>query len=116
MMKQTKFEERRQKLIPLSNDELNKRFWDLTEQIVQPLVEMARTHTTPSIERSVLLRGGLSSLEAAKIVQLAFEKGLLGLGAGHLVLRLSQKRNISFIEAGRKLAGNIGWDEVRDAD
>jgi len=36
--------------------------------VVDPLLEYGRTHTTPSIERSVLLRMGFSSLEAKPLV------------------------------------------------
>ena len=106
------FEGRRKKLAALSDAELRARFWQLAEQAVNPLVELARTHTTPSIERSVLLRGGLSSVEAGRVVAGAVQRGLLGLGAGHLVLRLAKKRAITFVEAGRMLAAGQGWEEV----
>ena len=111
-MKKNGFEKRRRTLRRLSDDELEKRFWELADQLVSPLVELAKTHTTPSIERSVLLRGGLSSIEAGKVVEGAVERGLLGLGAGNLVMRLSAAREKSFVEAGRMLAAGEGWDEV----
>jgi D-ornithine 4,5-aminomutase subunit alpha len=106
------FEDRRRKLAGLSDEQLRARFWELAGQVVDPLVELARTHTTPSIERSVLLRGGLSSVEAGRVVQGAVQRGLLGLGAGGLVLRLAKKRGIAFVEAGRMLAAGQGWEEV----
>jgi D-ornithine 4,5-aminomutase subunit alpha len=108
------FDQRRAHLRTLSDAELRARFWQLAEQAVNPLVELARTHTTPSIERSVLLRGGLSSIEAGLAVQGAVQRGLLGLGAGNLVLRLAKKRGVSFVEAGRILAAGQGWEEVGD--
>jgi D-ornithine 4,5-aminomutase subunit alpha len=58
------FESRRQHLRKMSDEELHSYFWQLAEKIITPLVEEARTHTTPSIERSVLLRIGFSSIEA----------------------------------------------------
>ncbi len=100
------------KLKQLSDKELEDRFWELAEEVVEPLIELAKTHTTPSIERSVLLRGGLSSIEAGQVVQRAAERSLLGLGAGNLVLQLSRERGISFVEAGRCLAAGEGWEEV----
>ena len=106
------FEERRAHLRQLSDEQLRARFWELAGQVVDPLVELARTHTTPSIERSVLLRGGLSSVEAGRVVEGAAGRGLLGLGAGNLVLRLAKKRGVSFVEAGRMLAAGQGWEEV----
>jgi D-ornithine 4,5-aminomutase subunit alpha len=114
-VKKSEFEKRRHKLRKLSDAELEKRFWELADQIVSPLVELARTHTSPSIERSVLLRGGLSSIEAGKVVALATERGLLGLGAGNLVMRLSAERSVSFVEAGRLLAAGDGWEAVTGA-
>lgn len=113
-MTKTTFEDRRKKLAGLSDAELRARFWQLAEQVVDPLVELARTHTTPSIERSVLLRGGLSSVEAGRVVDGAAQRGWLGLGAGGLVLRLARKRGVSFVEAGRMLAAGQGWEEVGD--
>ncbi len=44
--------------------------------IVAPLIEEARTHTTPSIERSVLLRMGFSSIEAKALVARMHERRL----------------------------------------
>jgi D-ornithine 4,5-aminomutase subunit alpha len=115
-VKKGEFERRRRKLRKLSDAEIEKRFWDLADQLVSPLVELARRHTSPSIERSVLLRGGLSSIEAGRVVQGAVRRGLLGLGAGNLVMRLAEARGKSFVEAGRLLAAGEGWDEVsRDA-
>jgi hypothetical protein len=57
------FEMRRAHLESMSDEELHTYFWDLVDQIVAPLIEEARTHTTPSIERSVLLRMGFSSID-----------------------------------------------------
>jgi D-ornithine 4,5-aminomutase subunit alpha len=87
-------------------------FWRLVDNIVQPLVEEARTHTSPSIERSVLLRMGFSSLEAKALVNTMGEKNLLGHGAGHLVLQLAQKQGISVREAGLGLLRGEGWEEL----
>ena len=58
------FEVRRKALAGLSDEELHRRFWELVDRLVAPLVEEARAHTTPAIERSVLLRMGFSSIEA----------------------------------------------------
>ena len=49
------FEQRRQHIANLSDEELYNKFWDLTAQVVDPLLELGRKNTTPSIERSVLL-------------------------------------------------------------
>lgn len=105
------FEVRRARLGSLSDDELHARFWNLVEKIVEPLVEEARTHTTPSIERSVLLRMGLSSIEAKALVKQLGERGLLGRGAGHLILELALNKKISVREAGSALLQGRYWDE-----
>ena len=62
----------------------------LVERIVAPLIEEARNHTTPSIERSVLIRMGFSGAEAKALVARMAERGLLGRGAGRLVLELAR--------------------------
>ena len=74
MPREDDFPVRRQHLAGLSDQELQERFWQLAQELVAPLVELARTHTSPSIERSVLLRMGFSSLEASAIVARCVEK------------------------------------------
>lgn len=106
------FEVRRANLKNLSDEELHNRFWELASNIVQPMIELGRKNTSPSIERSVLLRMGFSSLEAKPIVEGTIDRGLMGKGCGHVVYKLSQIKNISIREAGLLLAENQGWDEV----
>lgn len=104
------FQERRKHLANLSEAELEQRFWELAEKIVEPMIDLAYKHTSPSIERSVLLRMGFSSLEAKAIVEGAVDRGLLGKGAGHLVYRLAEDKNLSIREAGLKLVDGEMWD------
>ncbi len=104
MPRPDEFEHRRRHLRELSDDELHDRFWHLVEEVVAPLVEEARHHTTPSIERSVLMRMGLSSVEAKAAVDRLVAAGMLGRGAGRIVLELSQKHGVSVREAGAGLA------------
>lgn len=96
----------------LTDKELYERFWKLTEQVVDPLLELGKKNTSPSIERSVLLRMGISSLDAKPIVQGCMDKGLMGKGAGHVVYKLAKAKNISVKEAGSMLAEGKGWDEA----
>ncbi|HNX31058.1 MAG TPA: D-ornithine 4,5-aminomutase subunit OraS [Holophaga sp.] len=86
-----RFEKRREELRKLSDDQLKERFWTLCNQVVEPIVGLARTHTSPSIERSVLLRMGIDSVSSHGVVDRIGEAGLLGKGAGHVVLKLAQK-------------------------
>ena len=106
---------RRREIAHLSDEELYRLFWDLTNRVVEPLVELARTHTSPSIERSVLLRMGFSSLEAKAIVEGVLERHLLGKGAGHVVLKVSQDKGMDVLEAGRELAAGRLWDVAERA-
>lgn len=106
------FKERRKHLADLSEAQLEERFWQLAEQMVEPLVELAEKNTSPSIERSVLLRMGFSSLEAQAIVNGAIERGLLGKGAGHLVYRLARDRDMEIRDAGLKLVEGEMWEDV----
>ena len=117
MQRISDFEERRERVKLLSDEELKARFWELSNQIVKPLYDLAYTHTSPSIERSVLLRMGFSSLEAAAIAGAAEKRRLLGKGAGNLVLRYAQisGRGKQYLEAGRALAKGQGWDDLASA-
>ena len=106
------FAERRERVASLTDEELYNRFWELTEQVVDPLLALGRKNTTPSIERAVLLRMGVSSLETKPIVEGCVDRGLMGKGAGHVVYKLSKAKNISVKEAGTLLAEGKGWDEA----
>lgn len=106
------FATRRKHLANLTDEELFDRFWELANKIVEPLVELSRTHTSPSVERSVLLRMGFSSLEAKAIVDKVMEKGLLGKGAGHVVLKAAALSGLPYREAGLALAEGKYWDEI----
>jgi D-ornithine 4,5-aminomutase subunit alpha len=105
------FQTRRAHLQHLLDTELHEYFWRLIEDIVRPMVEEARTHTSPSIERSVLLRMGFSSLEAKGLVTMMLEKDLLSHGAGHLVLQLAHTHGITVREAGLALLAGTYWEE-----
>lgn len=86
-----KFDTRREELAKMSNDQLKSRFWELTNKMVEPIIDLAKTHTSPSIERAILLRMGVDSVSSHGVVDRILEAGLLGKGAGHVVLKLSQK-------------------------
>lgn len=104
------FEERRQKLKNLTNQELKDRFWELSEKIVDPLLEISKNHTTPSLERSIVLRMGFSSLEADPIVKKAIDNNLISKGVGHLIYRVARDKNLSIREAGLQLKDGQHWD------
>ena len=106
------FERRREHLRGLSDRELHERFWVLIERIVAPLIEEARTHTTPSIERSVLLRMGFSSMDAKALVEGIEARGLLGRGAGRLVLELANAKGVGVVEAGTALLQGRWWEAL----
>jgi len=109
------FEERRKHLKDLTDEELHERFWQLAEQVVSPLIELAYTHTSPSIERSVLLRMGFSSIEAKTLVDKVIDHHLIGKGAGHVVYKLAKLKGMSIREAGLALIEDKYWDEVLEA-
>lgn len=106
------FATRRRHLQPMSDQELHAYFWSLVDKIVQPLIGEARSHTTPSIERSVLLRMGLSSIEAKTLVSALAKRDLLGRGAGRLVLELARAKGISVREAGAALLDGRYWEDL----
>jgi len=106
------FEERRSHLRSLSDDELHRSFWELVDRIVEPLIEEARTYTTPSIERSVLQRMGFSSVESSELVTRLHERDLLGHGAGRQVLELATREESTVREAGEALLAGQHWESL----
>lgn len=112
MSNELTFEEARKHLQELTDDELKQRFWQLAEEVVEPMLEMGRKYTSPSIERSVLLRMGFSSIEATEIVNQVLAHELIGKGAGHIVYRIAKENNLDIREAGQKLAKGEFWDQV----
>lgn len=100
------FEIRHERLKTLSDDELKDHFWDLCYKVVDPIIDLARTHTSPSIERSILLRMGIDSAKSHGIVDTIHQAGLLGKGAGHVLLKLSQKLDIDVKAAGDAILEN----------
>jgi len=110
MERKSDFAVRRKHLADLSEKELENRFWQLAEKLVDPLVDLAESHTSPSIERSVLLRMGFSSMEAKAIVEHALDHEILSKGAGHIVYKIAMEKGIPIREAGLKLAEDELWD------
>ena len=95
----TRFEQRREEYKTMSDEALKEHFWGLCNQLVAPIAELARTHTSPSIERAVLLRMGVDSLSAHGVVDRVLQAGLLGKGAGHVLLRVAEKQGCDIREA-----------------
>ena len=92
---------RRIHLKDMSDVELKSYFLKLSEQMMEPLLDLAYIHTSKSIERSVLLRMGFSSIEAKVIVNILDENDLLKKGSGHCVYVISKNKDISILEAGQ---------------
>ena len=106
------FATRRERLRALSDQALHERFWELVDRLVEPLVEEARVHTTPAIERSVLLRMGFASAEAKALVDGLHARGLLGYGAGKLLLAHAQRRGVPVRETGLALLAGNDWEAL----
>jgi len=112
MKRQDDYATRRAHLANLTDDQLKDRFWQLCGQVVDPLLKLGYEHTSPAIERSVLLRMGFSSLEVKDIVAGAIERGLIGHGAGNVVYKLAKAKNMEIRDAGLALAQGKLWDEA----
>lgn len=110
MAREDTFNEVRAHLAGLTDEQLEGRFWELTEQVVDPLVELARSHTSPSIERSVLMRMGIDSRTSMAVVTECEGRHLLGHGAGHVVLIAMRAWGVDAPAAARRLADGEGWD------
>ncbi len=112
MKRNDDFEKRREPLAGLSDRELEDRFWKLADRLVDPLLKMGYEYTSPSIERSVLLRMGFSSIEAKAIVDGCVERNLIEHGAGNVIYRLAKSKGIGIRDAGLALFGGKLWDDT----
>jgi len=106
------FAHAREHLSTLTDAQLEARFWELAQQCVDPLVALARTHTSPSIERSVLMRMGVDSRTAMAVVTECDTRGLLAHGVGHVVLKCMRLWGTDAPAAAARLAQGSGWDDV----
>ena len=106
------FQTRRAHLADLTDEQLKERFWNLLEEVVDPLLDLAKTHTSPAVERSVLLRMGFSSLEAQPLVDGAIDRGLMGHGVGHVVYKVAKTKNLDIRTAGLELIEGKHWDDA----
>ena len=107
------FEVRRKHLEGLSDQELKTYFYQLLDDLIDPILKIAYKQTSPSIERSVLLRMGFSSLEAKAIVDVVLDYDLIGHGAGHVVYRYAKHHQLSIREAGLKIVETSHLDEIK---
>ena len=112
MKREDDFKTRRAHLANLSDEELKAKFWELAGQITDPLLQLGHEYTSPSVERSVLLRMGFSSIEAKQIVDGCTERNLLSHGAGNVVYRLAKAKGMEIRETGLALCEGKLWDEA----
>ena len=108
------YEQRREHLKGLTDEQLKKRFWQLAEQLTDPLLQMGYEYTSPAVERSVLLRMGFSSIEAKKIVDGCIEHSLIEHGAGNVIYRLAKSKNTEIREAGLALCDGKLWTDAEN--
>jgi D-ornithine 4,5-aminomutase subunit alpha len=101
-----RFARRQAELATLSDAELKERFWRLCDQVVAPIADLARTHTSPSIERSVLLRMGVDSISSHGVVDRIFEAGLLPMGAGNVLLKVAERAGTDVRGAAAAILAN----------
>lgn len=106
--RQARFAQRQAELGGLDDAALKATFWTLADELVAPIVELARTHTSPSIERSVLLRMGIDSLTTHAVVDHVGQAGLLGKGAGHVVLAVARRDGLDVRGAAAAIAADAG--------
>ena len=108
------FNQRSKHLKHMSDQELKAYFFKLTDQLVDPLLDLARDYTTPAIERSILMRMGFSSIEAKAITDKVFESELLSYGAGHIVYLYAKNKNLSIREAGLNILEDQNLNQIAE--
>ncbi len=97
------YEKRSAHLKDMSDKDLKIYFYKLLDQMLDPILDLAYEYTSPSIERSVCLRMGFSSIESKALVDLVLEHGLITFGAGHVIYKYAKLNNLEIREAGLKL-------------
>jgi len=102
------YQTRREHLKNLSDTELKAYFLELADKIVDPLLDLAYKNTSKSIERSILLRMGFSSIEAKAITDKLNENNLLRKGSGQCVYLVSKKYGLDIRKAGLLIQDNEG--------
>lgn len=105
---------RKKHLENMTDAELKRYFYELADKIVDPLLKLSYENTTKSIERSVLLRMGFSSIQAKEIVDKLHEHNLLSKGSGHCIFKLSKHFKISLQEAGNRVFTSDGIDFLKE--
>lgn len=86
-----------------TDQELKTYFYQLLDQLIDPILDLAYDYTSPSIERSVLLRMGFSSIEAKSLVDMILEQNLISHGAGHVIYKYAKMNHLEIRNAGLKL-------------
>lgn len=109
------YEKRSVHLQDKTDQELKAYFYELLDQMIDPILDLAYTHTSPSIERSVLLRMGFSSIEAKALVDLILEQNLISHGAGHVILKYAKLNKLDIRDAGLKLLESSDFKAVKEA-
>jgi len=99
MNREEKINQRLQLYMSYTDEQLYDLFWQATADLVDPLLTMAQEYTSPSIERSVLLRMGANSVEAKAIVEKCVESEILTYGAGHFIYFIKNHSELSLKEA-----------------
>ena len=112
MKRNDDYKERRAHLADLTDEQLEQRFWELANKLVDPLLQMGYEYTSPAVERSVLLRMGFSSIEAKAIVEGCIKHDIVAHGAGHVIYKLAKAEGMDIREAGVVLASGKLWDKA----
>ena len=84
MIREDDFAKRRVEkgIADLTDEQLYDKFWEMCSKVVDPLLELGTKNTTPSIEKTILLRIGVSSLDTQKIIEGAIYAGNSGFCKG----------------------------------
>ncbi|MCD4826180.1 MAG: ornithine aminomutase subunit alpha [Acholeplasmataceae bacterium] len=107
--------ERSKHLQNKTDQELKIYFYELLDKMLDPIIDLAYTYTSPSIERSVLLRMGFSSIEAKSIVDLILEQNLITHGAGHVIYKYAKLNHLDIRDAGLKLLESSDFKAIKEA-
>lgn len=106
------FQERRVHLANLTDDQLEARFWELANKLVDPFLKWVTSTPHPPLNVPFCCAWGFLPSKQKPLLTAAIEHNLIAHGAGNVIYRLAKAQNSEIRPAGLALADGKLWDEA----